>query len=463
MPAVAQSFSMVPRLPPVPPKGSTAASFHSAKAFYRASNLFCTVPMPPRKALLQLPSTVPQASYSASCGRTVLLYGPILYGCETASSPPKSFLPQCHRPSAMYGSKTAACPPRGFAAASSHSATGRAVLLYGSETAACPPERLCCSFLPQCHCSANCGRTETAPKRLCCSFVPQPSTVPAVAGQSCICSTGSCDSATGLLQCQCQWWPHNPSVRFRDSRLPGHCRLSTVPAVAQSFSMVPRLPPVPPKGSTTASFHSAKSMPPERLCCSFLPQYATGLLQCQLWPHNPFVRFRDSLFPPEKLPPTVPQAFCSVWFQDCRLPPRKALLQLPGLLQCQCQWWPHNPSVRFRDCRLPGHCRLSTVPAVAAQSFSMVPRLPPVPPKGSTAASFHTAKAFYRASCGHSLFCTVVMPPRKALLQLPSTVPQASYSASCGRTVLLYGSETAPHSFNPEHRILIVIKIFLCF
>ena len=132
-----------------------------------------------------------------------------------------------------------------------------------------------------------------------------------------------------------------------------------------------------------------------------------------LWPHNPFVRFRDYRLPPRKallqLPSTVPSTVPAVAAQSflyCRRPPREALLQFP-----------------------------STVPqasAVAAQSFCMVPRLPPAPPKGSAAASSTVPR---KPSTAQS-FCTFPrLPPRKALLQLPA--PQALYSASCGRTILL--------------------------
>ena len=139
-----------------------------------------------------------------------------------------------------------------------------------------------------------------------------------------------------------------------------------------------------------------------------------------LWPHNPFVRFRDYRLPPRKallqLPSTVPStvpAVAAQCFLYWRRPPRKALLQFP-----------------------------STVPqasAVAAQSFCMVPRLPPLPPKGSAAASStvprkpSTAPAWPHSPFVRFRDCR--LPPRKALLQLPA--PQAFYSASCGRTILL--------------------------
>ena len=231
------------------------------------SFLYCR--RPPRKALLQFPSTVPQASAVAAQSFCMVSRLP--------PAPRKALLqlpPQCH-------------------ASLLQRQLGRTVLLYVSETAACPPERLCCSF--QRH---------------------RPSTVPAVAAQSFCAPRKALNLRCSFLHTAM----HRPS---------------TVPAVAaQSFCTFPRLPPAPPKGSAAASstaplafysascgrtillcppkgsepplqlpshchaqaFYSAScgrtvllhvsetaACPPERLCCSFLHS-ATGLLQCQLWP-----------------------------------------------------------------------------------------------------------------------------------------------------------------------------------
>ena len=342
MPVAAQSFSMVPRLPPVPPERLCCSLVPAV-----AAHSFVPLPRlplpPPRKALLQLPPTVPQAFCSV-------------------------WFRDCRLPSRKALLQLPPTLPQAFCSAN----CGRTIL-YGSETAACPPERLCCSFLPQCH---------------------RPSAVPTVAAQS--------------------------FVRFRNLHLPPRKALLQLPSTV-------------PQALYSASCGRAVLHGSETVAC-----LATGFLQCQLWPqcHRPSATVAAQLYSASS---------------------GRAVL----LHGSECQLWPHNRIARFRDCRLPGH-RLSTVPAVAAQSFCMVPRLPPAPRKAllqlpSTApqASVPTVpQAFCSAhSVATQSFCTVPrLPPGPAkgsaaasfhsatgLLQC-----QAFYSASAsgGRTILLYGSET---------------------
>ena len=132
--------------------------------------------------------------------------------------------------------------------------------------------------------------------------------------------------------------------------------------------------------------------------CGALPSPPLPLPSSRLCPHGPFARFRN-----------------------CGLPRKGSFLPLPSSASCgragllhasfQCQLWSYKPFIEsFRTDR-----KLVPVPrkGPVAASFCPGPKLLPVPRKGSAARSLPATS-------------------------LPS-------SASCGRTVLLYGFETAVH------------------